>query len=398
MSAEPTSEIAPADVRVVAIIPARGGSKGVPGKNVAPVGDIPLVARAVRAALESGAIDRIYVSTDDAAIAAATLKFGGYVIDRPAEIAGDTASSEAAVLHALATLAADGIVPEVTAFLQATSPFIDPVALASAVERVSGGGEDVVFAAFETYAFLWQQSADGAVGVNHDHSFRPRRQDRKPHFQETGAFYVMRTAGFVEREFRFFGRVGFEATLASRSVEIDDLDELEIARLLAPHFDAVRTRQDLSGIDALVMDFDGVHTDDRVWVDQDGRESIAASRSDGMGIGMLRDSGLPMLMLSKEPNPVVAARAAKLRIPAIHGIDDKLPVLEQWCADNGLDLGRVAYIGNDVNDAACLKAVGWPIVVADAHPDNISLGRVVLNRNGGTGAIRELAELILAGR
>jgi len=257
-----------------------------------------------------------------------------------------------------------------------------------------------VFAAFETYAFLWQQSADGAVGVNHDHSFRPRRQDREPHFQETGAFYVMDTAGFVEREFRFFGRVGIQQTLAARAVEIDDQDELAISRLLAPHFDAERAVEQiaLEGIGALVMDFDGVHTDDLVWVDQDGRESVAASRSDGMGIGMLRQAGLPMLILSKEQNPVVAARAAKLKIEAIHGIDDKLPILRQWCAENGVPLDRVAYVGNDVNDAACLRAVGWPVVVANAHPDIISLGRLVLNRNGGSGAIRELAEIILAGR
>ena len=392
MSPDPLND---ADVRVVAIIPARGGSKGVPGKNVAPVGGVPLIARAVTAALASGVIDRVYVSTDDAAIAEAAIRFGGHVIDRPAAIAGDTASSEAAVLHALVALGERGIRPEVTAFLQATSPFIDPVALGSAVNRVLAKTEDVVFSAFETYAFLWKPTENGAVGVNHDHSFRPRRQDREPHFQETGAFYVMRTEGFVEREFRFFGTVGIEQTLASRSVEIDDLDELTIARLLAPHFDAKPT---LTGIEALVMDFDGVHTDDRVWVDQDGRESIAASRSDGMGIGMLREAGLPMLILSKEQNPVVAARAAKLKIEAIHGIDDKLPILRQWCADKGITLDKVAYVGNDVNDAACLQAVGWPVVVADAHPYIISLGRLVLDREGGSGAIRELAEIILAGR
>jgi len=386
--------------RAVAIIPARGGSKGVPGKNIAPVGGIPLVARAIRAALGSGVIDAVYVSTDDADIAAVTRKWGGEVIDRPAAIAGDTASSEAAVLHALAALADRGITPRVTAFLQATSPFIDPVALGEAVTRVLEGPEDVVFSAFETYAFLWKQGEGGASGVNHDHSFRPRRQDREPHFQETGAFYVMDTAGFARREFRFFGTVGIQQTLAARSVEIDDPDELAVSRLLAPHFDAATATAALAieGIEALIMDFDGVHTNDLVWVDQDGRESVAASRSDGMGIGMLRQAGLPMLILSKETNPVVAARAAKLKIEAIHGIDNKLPILRQWCAEKGVSLDRVAYVGNDVNDAACLRAVGWPVVVAGAHPDIVSLGRIVLNRNGGSGAIRELAELILAGR
>ncbi|MDO9063280.1 MAG: acylneuraminate cytidylyltransferase [Microbacterium sp.] len=381
--------------RVVAIIPARGGSKGVPGKNIARVGGVPLVARAVHAALASGEVDAAYVSTDDRAIAEAATAAGGSVIERPAEIAGDTASSEAAVLHALGVLAERGVHPAVVAFLQATSPFIDATALGRAIRRVRDGQEDVVFSAFETYGFLWRQTPDGAVGVNHDHSFRPRRQDREPHYQETGAFYVMDAAGFAERGFRFFGTVGVEQTAAQRAVEIDDLHELEIARVLAPHFDAPPPGID---IDALVMDFDGVHTDDLVSVDQDGRESVRVSRMDGLGLELLRKAGLPMLILSKERNPVVAARGRKLQIEVLQGVDEKLSSLRAWCAEHGFELDKVAYVGNDINDAPCLEAVGWPIVVPQAHPDVLPLARVVLTRAGGQGALRELAELILAGR
>jgi N-acylneuraminate cytidylyltransferase len=146
---------------VVAIIPARGGSKGVPGKNLRRVAGRSLVARAVDAATAASSIDRVFVSTDDPAIASEALAAGAEVIERPAAIAGDTASSEAAVLHALGTLAE---APEIVILIQATSPFIDPADLDAAVLRVAAGREDVVFAAVETCAFIWRTTTDGTEG------------------------------------------------------------------------------------------------------------------------------------------------------------------------------------------------------------------------------------------
>ncbi|WP_296665210.1 acylneuraminate cytidylyltransferase [Demequina sp.] len=381
-------------MRAVAIIPARGGSKGVPGKNVARVGGVPLVGRAVRAALAAPSIDGVFVSTDDAAIAAAATAAGGQVIDRPADLAGDLATSESALLHALDALAARGVEPQALAFLQATSPFIDSAALDGAVASVLAGEHDSMFAAFETYAFLWAGSPEGAVGVNHDHSFRPRRQDREPHFQETGAFYVMDVAGFRASGFRFFGRVGIAEVPASTGIEIDDVHELDSARALAALLDSPAPVD----VDALVMDFDGVHTEDTATVDQNGVESVTVSRSDGMGIAMLREARLPMLILSREENPVVAARARKLGVEVSHDVHEKLPYLERWCAERDISLDRVAYVGNDLPDLPCLAAVGWPVVPADAHPRAQAAARIVLTRGGGRGAVRELAEMILAAR
>jgi YrbI family 3-deoxy-D-manno-octulosonate 8-phosphate phosphatase len=379
---------------VVAIIPARGGSKGVPGKNVARVGGVPLIARAVRAALAAPRIGAVYVSTDDAVIAEAAREAGAGIVDRPPSIAGDLASSEDAVLHALSTLSERGVDPAVVVFMQATSPFIDSAGLNEAVARVEDGDEDVVFSAYETYAFLWRASTGGAVGVNHDHSFRPRRQDREPHFQETGAYYVMNAAGFRQHRFRFFGRVGLQQVTQASGLEIDDPDELDIARAIAPLMDPTPTID----ADALVMDFDGVHTDDSVEVAQTGKESVTVSRSDGMGIGMLRDAGFPMLILSKERNPVVEARGRKLGVETVYGIDEKVNVLRQWSEQRGIPLSRVIYVGNDVNDVGCLEVVGWPVVVPDAHPLAQKSARITLMRGGGRGALRELAEMILAGR
>jgi YrbI family 3-deoxy-D-manno-octulosonate 8-phosphate phosphatase len=378
--------------QAVAVIPARGGSKGVPGKNVAPVGGVPLVARAVAAALAAGILD-VRVSTDDAAVAAAARAAGAGVIDRPAELAGDTATSESALLHALDVLAAEGLEPEVLVFLQATSPFIESAPLARAVRRVLDDEADSVLAAYETYAFLWRRDGSIATGVNHDASFRPRRQDREPHFQETGAFYVLRTSGFREAGFRFFGRTAVQEVAADRAVEIDDAHELELARTLAPGFDdAARSIP----VDALVTDFDGVHTDDAALVDEDGTESVRVSRADGMGVERLLAAGVAFLIISKERNGVVAARAAKLRVPVLQAVDDKAAALTRWLREQQLDPARCAYVGNDVNDLSAMALVGWPIAVADAHPAVRRAARVVLRKRGGHGAVREAAELVLA--
>ncbi|MES2171554.1 MAG: acylneuraminate cytidylyltransferase family protein [Actinomycetota bacterium] len=210
----------------IAVIPARGGSKGVPGKNLRPVGGVPLVARAVQAARATPLVDEVYVSTDDERIAAVARDAGARVIDRPAELSGDEASSEAALLHALEQL---GEYPQVLVFIQATSPFIDLPALDAAIERVRDGENDVVFSAVETYEFLWTASGEG---VNHDPATRPRRQDRDPHYRETGAFYVMDALGFIQARHRFFGRIGVAEVDQRSSIEIDNLTELELANTI----------------------------------------------------------------------------------------------------------------------------------------------------------------------
>jgi YrbI family 3-deoxy-D-manno-octulosonate 8-phosphate phosphatase len=381
---------------VVAVIPARGGSKGVPRKNVRDVGGVPLIARAVRSALAASSIDRVVVTTDDAEIAAVARSAGAEVVDRPAALASDESSSEAALLHALDDLESRGVTTRTLVFLQATSPFISPAALEEAVALVHGDA-DVAFSGFETHAFLWRLGADGATGINHDHSFRPRRQDREAQLQETGAFYVMRADGFRRSRYRFFGTVRVVLVDELHGIEIDTLEQLAEASALAALVDGASAAPAPAHIDvdAVVTDFDGVHTDDRVIVAQDGSESVTTNRSDGMGVRLLREAGMPVLILSTEVNPVVAARGRKLEIEVRQGLRDKAAALTEWAEQRGIALDRIAYLGNDVNDLSCLALVGWPIAVADAHPLVRSAARVVLTRRGGDGAVRELAELAM---
>ncbi|RBP68232.1 N-acylneuraminate cytidylyltransferase [Brevibacterium sanguinis] len=374
--------------RTVAIIPARGGSKGIPLKNLQKVAGVSLLARAVHAARATPSIDRVIVSTDHPDIAAEAVRAGAEVSHRPADLAGDSATSESALIHTLGGL--DEWF-DTTVFLQCTSPFIDSASIDSAVRRVASGGADVVFSAVEDHSFLWRLDDDGhAVAVGHEASFRPRRQDRAKHFNETGAFYVMRTDGLLEHGHRFFGRIAIEEVPAEHAREIDDMSDLTLVRALA----STQETAEIIDVDALVTDFDGVHTDDGAYVDEDGNEQVRVHRGDGMGVSRLVRAGVPVMILSKERNPVVTRRAEKLHVDVTQGVDDKARVLRAWIEGNGLDPARVAYVGNDINDLEAFDVVGWPIAVADAHPKVRAAARVVLDRSGGRGAVREVCDLI----
>ncbi|WJL95424.1 acylneuraminate cytidylyltransferase [Microbacterium sp. ET2] len=380
---------------VVAIIPARGGSKGVPRKNLRRVGGIPLVGRAIQAARRCDLIDRVCVSTDDDEIAAVAEEWGAEVIRRPADLSGDTASSESAILHALDELEAREIHVGVVAFLQATSPFIDSEALAGAIRLVQQRRRDSVFSAIETYGFLWRKgTGDCAEAINHRADHRPRRQDREPHYLETGAFYVMRARGFRTVRHRFFGSIGIAEVSERTAIEVDSFAELEVARALAPLVDAPEPLD----VDAVVTDFDGVHTDDTVTVTESGVEAVRVSRADGMGVARLRRAEIPFLILSTEENPVVSARGRKLRVEVLQGVEDKAGALRGWAEAARIPLSRIAFLGNDVNDVPAMDIVGWPVAVGDADPVVMSAARVVLDRRGGDGAVRELAERVLRAR
>ncbi len=138
-----------------------------------------------------------------------------------------------------------------------------------------------------------------------------------------------------------------------------------------------------------VFDFDGVFTDNRVWVNERGEELVAFTRSDGLGLRRLDEVGVGCLIVSTEPNPIVGARAEKLRVDCVQGVDDKLAVLRERV---DVPLEDVAYVGNDINDAECLRAVGVPVVPADAWPEVRGLARWVLSRPGGAGCVREFCD------
>jgi sialic acid synthase len=148
----------------------------------------------------------------------------------------------------------------------------------------------------------------------------------------------------------------------------------------------------------LVLDFDGVFTDGAVYVSDEGKESVRCNRSDGLGLKRVREAGVDVCVLSTETNPVVGLRAAKLEVPCVQGQSSKIAALQKLAAERNVPLAQIAYLGNDINDAECLQAVGLPMVVQDAWPEVVPLARYRTERRGGEGAVREVADLLVAVR
>ena len=214
----------------LALIPARGGSKGIANKNLQLVGGVPLVSRCVLAALDSQRIARVVVSTDDAGIEAAAVDAGAQVVRRPADISGDIASSESALLHALSELEQRGALESTLVFLQCTSPFTSGHQIDRVLAALDQPELNSSFAVRPWHGFLWRADGDG---INHDPSLpRQRRQDLQPAYLETGAIYAMRTAPFRRIGSRFCAPWQ-PVVLPDSSPEIDTADDLALCRSIA---------------------------------------------------------------------------------------------------------------------------------------------------------------------
>ncbi|MBI5055278.1 MAG: HAD hydrolase family protein [Nitrospirae bacterium] len=151
-------------------------------------------------------------------------------------------------------------------------------------------------------------------------------------------------------------------------------------------------------IQMIVFDFDGVFTDNRVLVLQDGTEGVLCSRSDGFGLDAARSAGIKLLVISTEKNSVVSARCKKLNLPCIHGCDNKSGTLKLEAEKLNIHLNNIAYMGNDINDLECLKIVGFPVCVSDAYPEVVKASIHVTQTKGGHGAVREFCDFVAAAR
>lgn len=385
--------------KTLAIIPARGGSKGIPRKNLRPLAGLPLIAYSILQARRSPAVSRVVVSTDDPEIARVSMAFGAEVVERPAELAVDTATSESALLHTLEELERrEGYRPELVVFLQATSPLRRSNDIEKAVLQLVAEDADSLFSACPVHGFLWRRT-ETLSSVSYDYRQRQRRQDLGTELLENGSIYVFKPRVLLEQANRLGGRITAYEMDPLDSFQVDEPRDLALLEgLLQLRAPEILPPPDLSRVELLVLDFDGVMTDNRVLVREDGREAVLCHRGDGLGLSRLRAAGIEALVLSKETNRVVAARCAKLELPCYQGEDDKLGQLQRIASTRSLAPQRIAYVGNDLNDLECLAWVGIPIAVADAEPSIRLVATYVTIRPGGQGAVREVCDLILASR
>lgn len=402
-------------MKIVAIIPARGGSKGIPGKNIRMVAGKPLLVWSIEHARQCVLISRVIVSTDSEEIAGVARLHGAEVIMRPAELSGDTASSESGLLHALDFLRThEGYEPDLVVFLQATSPIREPDDIWRAIGTLRSEHSDSLFSACRVEGFVWRMGEDQVPrSFTYDHLNRPRRQDAPEDLLENGSIYVFKP--WVLRQFnnRLGGKISVHRMPSLNSFQIDELADIELIEALQARRrgvsetatnDIVKSREiglafvELQPLRLLVLDFDGVLTDNRVVVSEQGTESVICDRGDGFGIALLKAAGVEVLVLSKEQNPVVQARCRKLAIECVQGCDNKLSRLQQLCAERGLDCAEVGFVGNDLNDLECLRWVGVSIAVADSVPELLDIVKWRTRSLGGRGAVREVCDRIILAR
>lgn len=230
----------------VALVPARGGSKGIPGKNVTPFLGSPLISHTIAQADAADAIDRTYVSTDDDEIAETSREAGARVIDRPESIAGDRSPTEAALTHALEVLENEGVEPEVAVLLQCTSPLRRPADIDATVELVEDE-YDSALSACADHSFFWEREGGSARPVNYDPAERPMRQEMADRYRENGSIYAFEPGVLESEDSRLGGRIGIHEMPELLSFEVDTPEDLTLLEAIADAIGFEATADELGG-------------------------------------------------------------------------------------------------------------------------------------------------------
>lgn len=406
---------------VIAVVPARGGSKSIPRKNIRPLNGVPLLAYSIEAGLSAGLVDRVIVSTDDREIAEVARSFGAEVpFLRPDCLAGDATPDLPVFQHVLDWLHThEGTVPDIVVQLRPTSPLRPPDCIDRAIDLLrshptADSVRGVVRTSQNPYK-MWRIQPDGAMapllageGVE---PFNSPRQELPTTYWQTGHVDAIRTATILRQRSMTGSRILPLVIDPAYTCDIDDerdwrITELALERfhqsMVVPRSHAGTQAGTQAGLPEdlrlIVFDFDGVMTDNRVWTAQDGEEWVACSRSDGLGITLLRQHGIDALVLSTEENPVVGRRCAKLGLPFEQSVPDKGRRLRALLAERGIAPSQVVYVGNDVNDLECMRLCGCAVAVADAHRDVLREADLVLDSRGGHGAVRELCDRVTSQR
>ena len=217
---------------IITIIPARGGSKGLPGKNIRNLADLPLIAHSIMSAKEAKIVDKVYVSTDDREIAEIARDYGAEIIDRPKELADDTASSESALIHAVEQIESDGVDIDLVVFLQCTSPIRTAEDIDNALKKVTTENADSLLSVSPSHRFLWEEVDDEAQSINYDYRRRSRRQDMQPQYVENGSIYIFKPWVLKELNNRLGGKISLFEMNEAASWEIDSLFDFEVAEFL----------------------------------------------------------------------------------------------------------------------------------------------------------------------
>jgi N-acylneuraminate cytidylyltransferase len=401
-------------LEVLALIPARGGSKGIPRKNIRSFAGYPLIAYSIEAGLRAETVTRVIVSTDDEEIATVARELGAETpFLRPGEFAHDETTDLPVFKQALEWLnQKEGYQPEIVVQLRPTSPIRPVGCVDQAVRKLIANTEADsvrgVVPAGQNPHKMWLLGGEnepmtpllGVPGL--PEPYNAPRQALPPVYWQTGHVDAIRVSTISNKN-SLSGEIILPLILDGRyTVDIDNPFDWKRYEYLVLNSDldfvdpAKKRRRLPKKVSLLVMDFDGVLTDNRVWVDEGGQERVAGNRSDSLGLSILRQkTSIQPIVISQETNPVVTARCKKMNVEVHQGIMDKASLLKEILIEKGIDANEVIYIGNDVNDLPCLPVISCFIAPADAQPAVLRAADRVLTCKGGHGAVRELCDILL---
>ena len=400
--------------KVLAIIPARGGSKGIPRKNIKLFAGAPLLAWSIQAAKDAKSVTRVIVSTDDEEIAQVAREWGAEVpFLRPTELAQDSSPDMPLFLHALEWLKLnEAYEPEFLVQLRPTSP-IRPIGLVDEAVAILMANPEadcvrgIVPSAQNPYKMWRLDESSGRMqpllsvpGIAEPYNVA--RQSLPKTYWQTGHIDVIRTSSLLEKH-SLTGDLILPVMIDPRyTVDIDQPADW-------PKYEALVCDPDLEMVDpmkgrrafpenvtTIIMDFDGVFTDDKVYLDDEGHEFVRCDRGDGMGLNLLRQhTHITPMIMSRDVSTISVARAKKLKIEAFSSVLEKGKAVAALTAERGLKQEEIIFLGNDLPDLETYPQVGYFVCPVDAQPAVRRRADLVLAHRGGKGAIRELTDILI---
>jgi YrbI family 3-deoxy-D-manno-octulosonate 8-phosphate phosphatase len=376
--------------KVIAFVPARGGSKSIPGKNIKPINGQPLIYWVIQELIVCEEVNEIWVSTDSDEIAACIniLKSDKIqVFERSTLNATDLSTTEDAMLE---FIDAKGLTEEIFILVQATNPFLKSKDIYEGLSLLNE--YDSVLSVVDSKRFFW--SKENHEPLNYNYMKRPRRQDFQGLFLENGAFYINSVKNILTYNNRLSGKIGFIEMEEFTGFEIDEPSDWLICDSLLKNNDYTPLFHQKRKIKLLASDVDGVLTDAGMYYSEIGDEQKKFNTRDGKAFQLAREAGLKTAIVTSEKTKIVTNRAKKLKIDYLyqgmaHG--DKLDALKGICQKEKISLSDVAYIGDDINCMEALLAVGHAFCPNNAVQEVKNLpGITILSKDGGQGVIREL--------
>jgi YrbI family 3-deoxy-D-manno-octulosonate 8-phosphate phosphatase len=372
---------------VIGFVPARGGSKSIPMKNIKLINGKPLIYWSALALQEACSIKEFYIATDDLRIKEVALSFGFdklKVYDRLPENAQDHSSTESVIIEFLNKKKFDE--NDSIILVQLTNPFLKSEWINEALIEYSNKNYDSLLSVVPSKRFFWNFKGKS---INYDFINRPRRQDFDGQYMENGSFYINKIRSILFSNNRLSGNIGFYEMPEYTGFEIDEPDDwIIVEALLRKHY--VSKSQNFMKFKLIATDVDGVLTDAGMYYSQQGDELKRFSTYDGKAFELFRNEGLKTAILTAENTQIVANRAKKMKIDFLYqGVSDKLSIMKDLCKQHGIKLDEVIYVGDDINDKELLQSVGLAFSPANAQLEIVSLTKVInLNVKGGDGVIR----------